>query len=47
MRNAYLNEAIKIYIWEKNYLFDRKTGAVYDNINTQGRFKRNGYLLII
>ena len=40
MRNAYLNEAIKIYIWEKNYLFDRKTGAVYDNINTQGEIQK-------
>lgn len=35
-QNAYLNEAIKIYTWEKNYLFDRKTGAVYDNINDKG-----------
>ena len=35
-REAYLNEAIKIYTWEKNYLFDSKTGAVYDNINERG-----------
>ena len=41
IKNAYLNEAIKIYIWEKNYLFDRKTGAVYDNINGKGEIQRN------
>lgn len=40
MKTAYLNEAIKIYTWEKNYLFDRKTGAVYDNINGAGEIKR-------
>lgn len=40
-REAYLNEAVKIYTWEKNYLFDRKTGAVYDNINKEGRVQRN------
>lgn len=40
-RNAYLNEAIKIYTWEKNYLFDRQTGAVYDNINQQGHIEKN------
>lgn len=40
-RNAYLNEAIKIYIWEKNYLFDRRTGAVYDNINGKGEVQKN------
>jgi predicted alpha-1,6-mannanase (GH76 family) len=39
--NAYLNEAIKIYAWEKNYLFDRETGAVYDNINKEGRIQKN------
>lgn len=40
-RNAYLNEAIKIYTWEKNFLFDRSTGAVYDNINKNGRVQKN------
>jgi predicted alpha-1,6-mannanase (GH76 family) len=40
-KNAYLNEAIKIYTWEKNYLFDRQTGAVYDNINKHGEVQRN------
>lgn len=41
VKNAYLNEAIKIYTWEKNYLFDRQTGAVYDNINKQGEVQKN------
>ena len=41
VKNAYLNEAIKIYTWEKNYLFDRKTGAVYDNINKRGEVQKN------
>lgn len=41
VRNAYLNEAVKIYVWEKNYLFDRNTGAVYDNINGQGEIQKN------
>ena len=41
MKNAYLNEAIKICSWEKNYLFDRETGAVYDNIDKAGRIQKN------
>ena len=41
IRNAYLNEAIKIYTWEKNNLFDRKTGAVYDNMNKEGKIQKN------
>lgn len=40
VRNAYLNEAVKIYMWEKNYLFDRETGAVYDNINKEGHVQK-------
>lgn len=40
-KEAYLNEAIKIYTWEKNFLFDRKTGAVYDNINRKGEIQKN------
>ena len=32
---TYLDWAIKIYEWQKDYLFDRSTGAVYDNINGQ------------
>jgi predicted alpha-1,6-mannanase (GH76 family) len=40
-REAYLNEAIKIYTWEKNFLFDRETGAVYDNINREGHVQKN------
>lgn len=41
VKNAYLNEAIKIYTWEKNVLFDRETGAVYDNINKRGEVQKN------
>lgn len=39
-REAYLNEAIKIYTWEKNILFDKKTGAIYDNINIHGKIDK-------
>ena len=41
VRNAYLNEAIKIFTWEKNVLFDRNSGAVYDNINAKGEIQKN------
>ena len=40
-KEAYLNEAVKIYTWVKNTLFDRKTGAVYDNIDKKGRIQQN------
>ena len=33
--------AAEIYTWEKNTLFDRKTGAVYDNIDKKGRIQKN------
>lgn len=35
-KETYLNEAVKIYTWEKNNLFDRHTGAVYDSMNGKG-----------
>ncbi|WP_294481744.1 glycoside hydrolase family 76 protein [uncultured Bacteroides sp.] len=35
-KETYLNEAIKIYTWEKNNLFDRRTSAVYDSMNGKG-----------
>ena len=41
VREAYLNEAIKIYLWERNYLFDKETGAVYDNMNGKGEIQKN------
>ena len=41
VKEAYLNEAVKIYTWEKNYLFDRQTGAVFDNINRRGHIQKN------
>ncbi len=40
-KEAYLNEAVKIYTWEKNNLFDRETGAVYDNMNRKGHIQKN------
>ncbi|MDO4181676.1 MAG: glycoside hydrolase family 76 protein [Bacteroidales bacterium] len=40
VKEAYLNEAIKIYTWEKNNLFDRQTGAVYDNMNGKGEIQK-------
>ena len=39
-KQAYLNEAIKIYTWEKNNLFDRQTGAVYDSMNGEGKITK-------
>lgn len=36
----YLNEAKKIYAWEKKVLFNSETGAVYDNINKEGRVQK-------
>ncbi len=39
-REAYLNEAIKIYTWEKNNLFDKKTGAVYDHMTLEGKIQK-------
>lgn len=32
---VYKDWAVKIYEWEKNTLFERGTGAIYDNINGQ------------
>lgn len=40
-REAYLSEAVKIYTWEKNHLFDRKSGAVYDSMNGKGEIQRS------
>ncbi len=40
-RAAYLSEAVRIYTWEKNNLFDRETGAVYDHMNKEGKIQRN------
>lgn len=41
IKNAYLNEAIKIYTWEKNNLFNRENGAVYDSMNQKGEIQKN------
>ncbi len=34
---SYLAKAEAIYSWERNALFDPSTGAIYDNMNTNGR----------
>ena len=34
-QQEYLDWALRIYDWQKDILFDRATGAVYDNINGQ------------
>lgn len=41
VREAYLNEAVKIYMWEKRHLFDTKTGAVYDHMSGKGEIQKD------
>ena len=41
VREAYLNEAVKIYMWEKHHLFDKETGAVYDHMNGKGEIQKD------
>ena len=41
VREAYLNEAVKIYMWEKTHLFNTETGAVYDNMNGKGEIQKD------
>ena len=36
----YQDEAWKIYRWERKYLWDAASGAVYDNMNHEGRIGR-------
>lgn len=36
----YQDEAMKIYQWERKYLWNSETGAVFDNINREGRLGR-------
>ncbi len=36
-KQEYLNEAIQIYTWLKDHLYDKTSGAVYDNMNAKGR----------
>ena len=38
-----MEEAQKIFAWERKTLFDEETGAVYDNINQDGRVNRSVY----
>lgn len=39
-RKEYLNEAIRIYNWERENLFDKTSGAVYDNMGGDGKVNR-------
>ncbi|MBP5621502.1 MAG: hypothetical protein J6X44_05755 [Thermoguttaceae bacterium] len=36
----YQDEALKIYRWERKYLWDSETGAIFDNMNNEGRIGR-------
>lgn len=38
--DEYLAEALKIYRWERKYLWDSQTGAIYDNMNLNGEIGR-------
>jgi predicted alpha-1,6-mannanase (GH76 family) len=42
--DTYKEWALKIYEWEKNTLFNRSTGAVYDNINGQTGEKNTAWI---
>lgn len=40
---TYANKGRELYAWERAKLFDVQTGAVYDNMNTQGRVTRRRF----
>ena len=42
-RQAYLDEATKIYTWLRDVLYNPETGKVSDNINAQGRISPAAY----
>ncbi len=42
-RDEYLNEAKRIYNWEREKLFDKETGAIYDNMGGDGNINRATY----
>lgn len=42
-KQAYLREAIKIYTWLRNNLYDPETGRVFDNMNGQGKISPSVY----
>lgn len=39
-KDEYLNEARRIYQWERQYLWDAATGAIYDSMNSKGKVAR-------
>lgn len=42
-KETYLEEAKKIYAWERDNLYDPQNGAIRDNMNAQGRISRAVY----
>ena len=42
-RQAYLDEAVKIYSWLRNHLYEPTEGKVYDNMNASGHISRAIY----
>ena len=38
--DAYFTKAKEIFLWERDNLFDPKTGRIFDNINVSGRISR-------
>ena len=38
--DEYQEEALKIYRWEREYLWNSETGAIFDNMNREGRIGR-------
>lgn len=42
-KQAYLNEAIKIYTWLRDHLYDPANGSVRDNMNREGEIDRAVY----
>ena len=39
-KETYLDEALRIYRWERQYLWNAQNGAIYDNMNQDGRLGR-------
>lgn len=42
-KEAYLQDALKIYGWLRQHLYDPETGKIYDNMNIHGRINRTVY----
>lgn len=42
-KQEYLNEAVKIYTWLRDHLYDKENGAIRDNMNSRGNISRAVY----